>query len=370
LDVDRTLTREKTVYGTGLEKLRKHNHLLQIDSNFRLLREAVKEVDSIANSPHLSKEQIEQEIKQGFEKIVHYLVKFEVNHSQMANAGYDLAIETPPRYNTSKFLLGLKQREINTALISGSFKDWVIPWWLYHLSIRGIEVITTELGYDRNGRLTGRYKERIGAEKVEPAFEYIRRRRCTPELTIAVNDDFVIDGRGFLFSFGFGKVFLIGEGKKREFEVSGIKYEGKLEIVEEANDDLDVLTPKIDKEIRENAIPRIFTAEELYKQAVEGQIMRTLLERSKEEEGKKLNSTISEILKSCERFFSLQRPEILTEIFNVRGLYTDLKISLYREDDRNILRERASELCAVLFEENPELQLKDDYIEELSHLKS
>jgi phosphoserine phosphatase len=366
VDIDKTLTREG-IYEIGLKNLRKHNRELQDENNFRTLCRTVEDIDGIVDRPEMTKEEIGEEINRRYGKFVFYLKKFGVNYSQMVDTGLDVATETPLRANTNEFLSELQNRGIKSALLSGSFIDWVYPWWCYKLSIPGIDLIATELEYASDGSLTGRCKARIGPGKLDPAFAYIKKENCTPDLTIAFNDDFIIDGKSFLFTFGFGTVFLVGK-IKREFEAQNIKYEGDLEIVEEADENLMVLIPRVDKRIRERAVPEIFTAEELYELAVEGKKMRMLEEKSKEEKGKELNSIILEILKSCERVFSLQPPEILTEFMEARNLYIDLKISLYREDEKN-LRKQASELCTVLFSENPELKLTDDYIEELSRLK-
>jgi hypothetical protein len=369
IDIDETLTGKETIYKTGIRNLPRHNPELQNKTNFRILNETINNIDNLVNDSSLTREQINREINVKFGKFVFYLKKFGVNYSQIIETGLDIAMETPPRANTNKFLSELQIRGIKTALLSGSFIEWIRPWWLYKISISGVDLIATELDYSPDGSLTGQYKVTIGPGKFEPAINYIRKEGCTPELTIAVNDDFVLDGRGFLFAFGFGTIFLIGKGKKREFDMCGIKYDGDLEIVEEAADDLNILNPTIDKRIRGRTIPRIFSAQQLYELAIEGKKMRLLERKSREESGKRLNLTISEFIKSCEKIFSLQPPEILTEFIKARDLYTDLKISLYREDEIN-LRRQASELSAVLFNENPELQLTDDYIEKLFQLRS
>jgi hypothetical protein len=94
--------------------------------------------------------------------------------------------------------------------------------------------------------------------------------------------------------------------------------------------------------------------------------MRRSLERCKSERrDEKVKCELRNFMESTRKLFAIGYPIISTVLSGVEDLFSDLEIAFYRGEEAKNLVKQAEIICTTLYEENPEFQLTDDYLEEI-----
>jgi hypothetical protein len=204
--------------------------------------------------------------------------------------------------------------------------------------------------------------------KVSRSMSLIKSYGFTPDRIFAIDDDPVIDIT-MAAMLGLGLIVWLDENKeRREKATTGLyRYPGKYPIViPEAKNNMQVITTYADKLKRSVVMAETKTPFEIYQLNLEFERMKSYLKLCKTDE-KELRTHMRDFITSGGKVVNIGNPFIATRLSGVDDLFSELRIGLRIGDEPKNLIKIASDICSHL-EQNPELQLTEDYMEELSQM--
>jgi len=166
---------------------------------------------------------------------------------------------------------------------------------------------------------------------------------------------------------GVGLIVWLDENeRRRELAARGLyAYPGKHPIVlPEAKNDMRMITSYVDKLKRSVYVSETRSPIEIYRLNREFENMKTCLELCKKDR-KRMRTHMRNLIDSGERVVNMGNPFVATVLSGVGDLLSELRVGFHTGAQPKELIRKASELCSLLEEQNPEFQLTDEYLEEM-----
>lgn len=354
IDVDNTLTTGPTLTENWLSALYKDP---KISKESPKINAALKK---LRESPW--------EVKEVFDEIfLRILKKAPLKEKFYKDACVDAAYETRPAPCTRDLIFDLRDRNITRGVMTYGVEDALRPWYHYKISdeptaqshLRGTMLMF------RNGLLDG-YDMGGPYGKASFAPHFVNTLRFSPDQVFAIDDDPVID-RTMAATLGIGLVIWMDKKKKRrELAARGLyKYPGKTPIVlEGVESSMRIITSYVDKWRRARFISETRNPVDIHRLNIAFEDMKNHLESCKNDDAH-LGYHMRNLIDAGERVMDIGDPFVATILSGVGNLFSELRLNFHINAEPNQMIEVAEDLCSLLEEQNPELQLTDEHLEEL-----
>ena len=283
------------------------------------------------------------------------------------DACLDAALATAPPAHTSDLMFDMRDRGVTTLVLTQGMEDALVPFYWSKINVPVYALHGTRLifkddileSYDMGGRYG----------KNSQALSMLNGMGMPPVKTIALSDDPVID-RTQVAVLGVGlMIWVDSDGRRRELAAEGrYTYPGKnVAVLRGVGEDRRKITEYVDKKLRSEFVSETVSPARLLALKEEFDRFESAIDACRKG-GNAYETRIKDAADSCGRVIALGNPFVATITNNLEETYAKLVSGLYVDRNVEDMLSWADEIRCTLKKENPELLMKDDFVNAIRNL--